>query len=136
MSTYSASDKLVALLLENGFKEVTEQYFPHSFVRLQHKGESYHPAYFQRAFRYATGSALIILNYLKIRMILKTSVLVESRHVNEEEIKAIMAFGKLPAKQQQTLAYEISNLKDLQQVLKKHAFTRDTPEVAKSYLMP
>lgn len=120
MTQYTPSESLVQLLIENGFREVTEQYFPHSHVRLELKGEPYHPAYFQRAFRFSTGTALLILNYLTIRMIYKSYVLAESRRLTEEEAQAIMAFCKLPAKQQGILSRKISNLTDLQSALQQH----------------
>ncbi|MDR6193404.1 MULTISPECIES: hypothetical protein [unclassified Siphonobacter] len=113
MHQYTPSDSLINLLFENGFREVTEQYFPHSHVRLELKGEAYHPAYFQRAFRHGTGTALIILNYLTIRVLYRTYVLVESRRLAEDEAQAIVTFCKLPAKQQGILAGKISNLSEL-----------------------
>ncbi len=131
MNQYTPSDGLINLLVENGFREVTEQYFPHSHVRLELKGEAYHPAYFQRAFRYGTGTALIILNYLTIRVLYRTYVLAESRRLAEDEAQSIISFCKLPAKQQGVLATQISNLSSLMAVV--HPNKKIEAPVAKSF---
>lgn len=113
MNQFSASDLLVEQVLANGFAEVTEQYFPHCHVRLQQKGETYHPAYFQRAFRFSAGTALIILHYLTIRVLYKSHVVAESRRLSEEELQTLMTFCKLPAKRQAALAAKRLNLAEL-----------------------
>ncbi len=133
MLQYTPSDRLITLLLENGFREVTEQYFPHSHVRLELKGEAYHPAYFQRAFRYGTGTALIILNYLTIRVLYRTYVLAESRRLTEEEAQAIVSFCKLPAKQQGILAGKVSNLSEMMAAV--HPAKKIEAPVSKSFYL-
>ncbi|MFT4031789.1 MAG: hypothetical protein QM669_05175 [Siphonobacter sp.] len=118
MTEYIASDNLIELLIKSGFTEVTELYFPHCHVRLQLKGERYHPAYFQRAFRYGSGPALVILNYLSIRVMHKSYLLAESRRLNEGELKAIISFCKLSPKQQALLAHRVSTLAGLEAQMK------------------
>ncbi len=95
MRTYGASQKLVDILLKNGFADNTEKDYPQHFKKMNEKG--YDPDKIKRQFARNSHKDYIIFDYINIHPMYNGSCHGNESRITltEPELKSMITFYKL-----------------------------------------
>lgn len=91
---YSPSTELVSILLENGFQDITNKTYPDHYEYIQQYG--YDPGLSKRVLQYNRGRDCIKFDYITITPCFQGAALESKYSLNEDELKSLITFFKLP----------------------------------------
>lgn len=104
---YEASEELVRILLKNGFRDITNQFYPSHIERMEQDG--YNPQSHKRVFAISKSDHLKF-NYTQIEAFYRGCTGSDMKYkLTVDELKSIIAFYKLPP---QSKSYIYSKSRD------------------------
>lgn len=106
---YFASEQLAQILLKNGFKETTKKYYPKHFERINKEG--YNPQIFKRSFSFGRKMS-ITFDYINI-IGGGPFASFTSDSLEEDDLKSILTFLKLPIHTQTAIRKRCKNVLDI-----------------------
>jgi hypothetical protein len=89
---YEVSQKLITILLLNGFSDYTNTHFPAHWARLE-AGETYNPKYMNRAF--GLGSYIILFENGRVIGKRSPHVYFDARTVSDRQIRSLLFYFTL-----------------------------------------